>query len=277
MSKKTQAAIDAKTPDAFLTTSDKLLNWVEHNRALVGTVLGVLLVGGIGWVAYGQWNGMTERKAAAAMYSVEAKIRAKREEYARKEDERLQNIAKQNEAKNGKSKEPVKPVSTETVKPNFEKDFASLAQDLEKEIQNHKNTNAAAVSTLNLVGLYLSNKKAELADALLAKVDHAKDESLTALLKTQKATVAMELGDYTRAASGFEAITQDRKAEFLHPDALLKLGVCQEKLGQTDQAKGTFERVSTEFGDSEAGRSAKAYLRLLQLEGPSKPSTESKG
>ena len=274
MSRKSQAEIDAKTPDAFLTGSDKLLKWIEHNRSLVGAVLGLLVLVGIGWVIYGQWTGMTERKAAAALYNVEAKIRAKREEFARKEDERLQKLAEKQADKKDKTG---KTTETDTVKPDFDRDFAEFARQLETEIQNHKNTNAAVVSTLNLVGLYLTNKKPELADALLAKVETAKEDSLAALLKTQKATVAMELGDYSRAAAGFEALAQDRKAEFLHPDALLKLGVCQEKMGQVDDAKGTFERVSTEFGDSEAGRSAKAYLRLLQLEAPPKASTESNG
>lgn len=270
---KSKIEIEARTPDAFLSFSDKAVKWVEDNRGLVGGALGVFLVAGLGWVGVDQWGKMTERRAAASIYKVEAKIREKREAFAREEDQRLQELSK---ALDSKDKNKALPDLTPR-KMDFDSSFADLARDLEKEIMDHANTNAAAVATLNLVALYLTNKKAELADAFLAKVERAKDESLTSLLKMQKATVALEMGDYPRAAAAFETLASDRKAEFLHPDALLKLGVSQEKMGQIEEAKGTFERVSTEYGDSEAGRSAKAYLRLLQIEAPAKSSTESKG
>jgi predicted negative regulator of RcsB-dependent stress response len=271
MSRKSKSEIDARTPDAFLSFSDKALKWIEDNWAPVGGVFGVLIVAGLGWVGYSQWQGYTERKAAVAIYEVEAKIRDKRDAFAREEDKRLQELSN---ALDSKDKNKTLP-DLSPRKIDFDSNFADLARELEKRILDHKNTNAAAVASLNLAGLYLSNKKAELADAFLSKIERAKDPSLTALLKMQKAIIAMELGDFPRATAGFESLISDRKSEFLHPDALLKLGVCQEKQGQVEDAKGTFERVSTEYADSEAGRSAKAYLRLLQLEAPAK--TESKG
>lgn len=277
MTKRQKSSEEAKTPDAFLSVSDRILNWIEARRVLVGVGAGAVLLLGLAWLGIDQWGQFQERRAASSIYRAEAKITAKREEFAKQETDRLEAIAKEmtkDKGKGAKKEMPVLPPPPAKI--DFDSTYAALAKDLEKEIEAHRGTNAAAVAALKLVGLYLTNQKAELADAFLAKIQKVRDDSLDALMRTQKATVAMEVGDFPRAASTFEALAKDRHAQFLRPDALLKLGVCQHKMGKLEEAKGTFERITAEFGDSEAGRSAKSYLRLMQLEsGPQ--STAGKG
>jgi tol-pal system protein YbgF len=61
-------------------------------------------------------------------------------------------------------------------------------------------------------------------------------------------------GDYSRAAEQFDgAITRFPLGNKV-PDALLKLGICQTKLGLGSKAKITFERLAREFPRSEAAR-----------------------
>ena len=73
-SNKSQAEIDARTPDAFLTLSDKLLQWIEKNALLLGILVTAALVVGLGALAFDQYEGWTERKAAGRIYEAESAL-----------------------------------------------------------------------------------------------------------------------------------------------------------------------------------------------------------
>ncbi len=61
-------------------------------------------------------------------------------------------------------------------------------------------------------------------------------------------------GEYARAAEEFEGATLRFPLGNKVPDCLLKLGLCQEKLGNAAKAKGYFDRLAREFPRSEAAR-----------------------
>ncbi len=259
MSKK-QIEIEARTPDAFLTGSERILKWVEDNIAVVGGIFGAILLIGLGWLGYGQFNDFQERRATKAIYAAQMNLNKQRDQVAKDENERLEKLLKEMKDKGAKDL-PQK----EDSKADFEAVFAGPAQEVEKQIIAHKSTKAAAIAAIDLAGLYLDQKKPDLAAALLAQVDGGDSEIIRALVKMQRSTVAMELGDYNRAISGFEDLAGRSGVEFIHAEALLKAGLCYERLEQMDRAKDLYTRVSTEFGESESGRTAKNYLRLLQL------------
>jgi tol-pal system protein YbgF len=61
-------------------------------------------------------------------------------------------------------------------------------------------------------------------------------------------------GDYVRAAEQFEGTITRYPAGDKVPDALLKLGMCNQKLGNPAKAKAWFDRLHEQFPQSEAAR-----------------------
>jgi tol-pal system protein YbgF len=61
-------------------------------------------------------------------------------------------------------------------------------------------------------------------------------------------------GEYARAAEEFEGGVLRFPLGNKVPDCLLKLGLCQQKLGNQDKAKSYFDRLSHDFPRSEAAR-----------------------
>jgi tol-pal system protein YbgF len=61
-------------------------------------------------------------------------------------------------------------------------------------------------------------------------------------------------GEYARAAEEFEGATLRFPLGNKVPDCLLKLGLCQQKLGNQEKAKSYFDRLSHDFPRSEAAR-----------------------
>jgi tol-pal system protein YbgF len=61
-------------------------------------------------------------------------------------------------------------------------------------------------------------------------------------------------GDYLRAGEQFEAVLTRFGSGKKGPDALLKLGMCQERLGAPARAREYWDRLKTEFPKSDAAR-----------------------
>jgi tol-pal system protein YbgF len=62
------------------------------------------------------------------------------------------------------------------------------------------------------------------------------------------------MGEYSRAVDQLEAALERYPKSSRVPDCLLKLGLCQEKLGDLAKAKGYYRRLQLEFPESEAAR-----------------------
>ena len=60
--------------------------------------------------------------------------------------------------------------------------------------------------------------------------------------------------DFARAADQFEGVVIRFPTGNKVPDALLKLGICQQKLGNPQKAKSYFDKLAREFPRSEAAR-----------------------
>ncbi len=61
-------------------------------------------------------------------------------------------------------------------------------------------------------------------------------------------------GEYKSAADQFEAVLSRPSGGSKAPDALLKLGIANEKLGATDKANEFYARLRTEYPKSEAAK-----------------------
>jgi len=62
--------------------------------------------------------------------------------------------------------------------------------------------------------------------------------------------------DYTAASEQFEGVVARFPGGSKAPDALLKLGICQQKLGHASQAKASIDRLLQEYPQSDAARRA---------------------
>lgn len=62
--------------------------------------------------------------------------------------------------------------------------------------------------------------------------------------------------DYTAASEQFEGVVVRFPGGSKAPDALLKLGICHQKLGHAVQAKASFDRLLQEYPQSDAARRA---------------------
>ncbi len=60
--------------------------------------------------------------------------------------------------------------------------------------------------------------------------------------------------DFSRAADQFEGVVVRFPTGNKVPDALLKLGICQQRLGNPQKAKSYFDKLAREFPRSEAAR-----------------------
>lgn len=244
-----------KEPDIFISTSENLLKKIEEQKALLGVILLIVVVAGGGWLGYHYLQTRGEAKASAEIYQYEAPIEQKKEELAKADDK---------EADKAKSKDKA-PI-------DFDSQYAPLTQKLEESILKHQKTAAAKMSAVQLIGFYLEHQKFELAQSLLNKMQLSDGSLMTGLLLVQKATLLLNKQEFDTSAELFQEIVNNKNLEFLHPQALLRMGICFEKLQNIERARELYTRVSTDYPDSEASRAAKFYLRLLTLNNTSKAS-----
>jgi tol-pal system protein YbgF len=66
--------------------------------------------------------------------------------------------------------------------------------------------------------------------------------------------------DYARASEQFEGVLARFPAGMKAPDALLKLGMCHQKLGHSAQARACFDRLAQDYPQSDAARRAPAPI-----------------
>jgi tol-pal system protein YbgF len=75
-------------------------------------------------------------------------------------------------------------------------------------------------------------------------------------------------GEYLRAAEQFEAVLTRFGSGQKQPDALLKLGMCHERLGATRRARDTWDRLKSDYPRSDAARRIPASSRDPSPKGP---------
>ncbi|PYN77212.1 MAG: hypothetical protein DMD96_24120 [Candidatus Rokuibacteriota bacterium] len=105
-----------------------------------------------------------------------------------------------------------------------------------------KELDAALLSFYDLIVTYPDHPLRESAQFLVADI-----------LYTQK--------DYRGALAEFEALVAAVPRGEKVPDALMKIGLCQKDLGDTAQAKRTWESIVRDYPTSVAARQARVLLR----------------
>lgn len=77
-------------------------------------------------------------------------------------------------------------------------------------------------------------------------------------------------GEYLRAAEQFEAVFARYGGGKKGPDALLKIGMCHQRLGSADRAKEYWDRLSRDFPQSDAAKKIPSERTSNEARGPQK-------
>ena len=78
-------------------------------------------------------------------------------------------------------------------------------------------------------------------------------------------------GKYKEAAAAYQVVGQQYVTSPYVPESLMKIALCQEQLGQKEQAAGTLERVIAKYPRWEKIENAQEMLRRLVKVGPQVP------
>ena len=120
---------------------------------------------------------------------------------------------------------------------------------------------------MNAANLLVKFKKHEAAEKLLQQAlkETKKKSMFFGLLQIQLGTLLAEKEQCDKALSYYQKVVGNKSFSYLHPQALLKQGVCYTQLKQYDQAQAAYERIINEFKGNAMQGTAKSLLRLLKV------------
>ncbi len=249
-----------KAPDAFISTSTRVLNWIEkHARAVVAVVVLACLVGA-GLTGYSYWQSSVESRAAEAIYKYEAELKAVEARIREERGELMREMSK----KKSNPKDPIRPV-------DYEKDYAQIVGKLKNEIKAHRKTRTALISALNLSYFLVQQKRFEEALEVISipSFEPSRSDLLAGFTLMHKGLVLIENGKADEAIETYQRLLDSSALKAFHSEALLKQGIAWELKGDLAKAKDTYENVARSYPNTDASTSASQFLRLLELK--SKP------
>ncbi len=142
-------------------------------------------------------------------------------------------------------------------------DTTQLEEKLQSIINEFPKTKARMQASILLSEVYL--QKDDTAKAI-ATLEHSFEYFKGDLLDT---LVGLKLTSYyernkqcDKALPVLETLTKTDIQEF-KPETLLRQGLCQELLGNTENAKQSFQKLATEYGDTVQGQQAQKYLKVM--------------
>ncbi len=250
MNQKTEKT-KAKSPDTFISVSDKVLTLVERNsRAVFGAVVLLALLG-VGYVGYGYIQSSREATAVNAIYQAESALKKVRE-----------------------------PVGDDTTPPTLGADkssdyptkFAPLVANIETKIKEHSSTKAALVAALNLSYFLVEQNQFEAALRVLdlPKVQPSSSDLMAGFWSMHRGVVYLENKQLDKAIESYNKVTTSQALKSFHSEALLKLGYSYELKGDLAKAEESYQKVAKDFPNTEAAQSAEQYMRVLRLKSLSK-------
>jgi TolA-binding protein len=220
------------TPSYF----DKLAEQTSKNKtAILGLIVFAIVIAAV-YVIYDYQKTKKEEAAQTAYYDAE----------------RLLNVdIPKADAKKNEKPAPVDTTQTE--------------QKLKELMKEYPNTNAAFQSALLLGQIYSQqNKPAQAIEVLESKANEKSHSDLIdAILILKLSSLYEQNKQCDKAVSVLDKIAKQSETMEFKPEALLRQALCQETLGQKDKAKDTYQKLSTEFSDTEQGQQAAKYLKLL--------------
>lgn len=111
------------------------------------------------------------------------------------------------------------------------------------------------------LNLFRANKFKESAAAFDAFAKAHPDSGMTPSAHYWQGNAYYSLQDCRRSIDAHRQLVSKWPTHAKAPDALLNIGVCQQKLGDSKAARGTFETVLAKYPESSAGSTARQRLK----------------
>ena len=229
---------ELRAPDAFVSYTEKAMQWMYERRQIVFTLVLLAFLGSAGYVGWQQFELYQNKKAAEAIYKEEKPLRTY-----------LVNLV-------GVAGKPA------TVN---EAELRPLVEKWQKALNENKSKRASIISFMNMTQLLRERGQLETVKSMTESLNPplAKTDFLWALWRFQKAGVFTEVGENDKAISSLQEITKEKEAGWLHGEALLRLGMIYEKTDK-NQAIATYEKILAEHGQTAAAATARRLLDQIK-------------
>lgn len=289
---KTISKKELKKADQFTQTGRNVLDQIIQNQKMVLTVIVLVLLSGVGYIAWDKTRLNKEIAAQEEYYSIEKNYLKIKEGFEKAESDAKAELEKKNAAsktnKNAKDKtaanneeekaeeqspkEKSKPATGDLVK-----DYGSEVEGWTKLIEAHASSKAAAMAALQLSQLYLKYEKPKEALQILSKTkaQQSSDNLLGAMVFHSYAKLLANQGQCQEAVGVWETLEKKKNLHFLTEQAQLDRALCLESMGQTEKAEGIYKKVAATKNEATKGagprqkspaqKSAEKYLRYLKL------------
>lgn len=231
--------------------------WTVAHTQLMATVIGAFIVVGLGWAGWSHWTEKQETDLQARYFEIDSQIAKKKESFeaAKAEKTKLPPAA----AAPDEEKKPTPIAQTG----DLAKDYADLPQRLTDFASAHPRSKAGGLAALQLADILAEYKQPGEAIEVLKRVQSK--GLVGGLVRMQLATLMANAGQCGEAMPVLNQIVADKSLSFLKGEAKLKIGVCQEVMGQAAQAEEIYKKVIEESKETSTARTAQKYLRLLKF------------
>ncbi len=216
---------------------------------------GVLMFSGGGYSLYKGHLSRVELKAQEAYFLNKKSLKNQRESL---------NSKKVGDKKKGDDK--ITSSSSKPEKRDILEDYGKQITEFHRIISGYPRTTARILSGFTLSDLYVEYEQREKALEILESMGSFidKDSVLYGLLNLRLAHLKSEVGKCIEAIPTLQKINTNKKLSFLFAESLLRQAICYESLGQLNEAERIYKDLDGNYPNTDQGRSAKIYARLLK-------------
>src|SRR5690625_3267538 len=211
-------------------------DWVSRNRNAIFTVIGIIVVGVVGYLAYDNFY-----------------MKPRQEEAVKEMSEPLDYFNRAMQVDAGADRDTL-----------FLKALnGSGGYGLLDIIDNYKGTDAANLANYSAGMAYLKLKEYKKAVNNLEKFS-SKDEFYPAVAKGAIGDAFMENKQPENALKYYEEAANIRTNSFTTPKYLLKAGMTALDLGNNDKAKTLLQRIQKDYPETKEAERAQVYLGIAE-------------
>ena len=229
---------ELRAPDAFISVTERAMNWIYERRQIALLAFVVVFVGSLVYLGVDQFNQYQNKKVAEIVYKAEKPLRS----YL------------------------ISLVGTKDKAATIdETQFKPLFEEWQKAIDAHPSSRASLISFMNMTQLLREKGQLDTVKSMTEqlKPSLSKSDFLWALWRFQKAGIFVETGETDKAISSLQEITKEKDANWLHGEALLRMGMIYEKTNK-DLAIQTYEKILSEHGQTSAAPTARRLLDQIK-------------
>jgi tetratricopeptide (TPR) repeat protein len=243
----------ADTLEELESIGERLAQWVGANPAIVLGISGAILLGAASFGGYRAFSHAQTEKASTALATLHSEFVT----------------AMGGKVTDADVPEPANPETAKTVRTEYTDKYLAIAKEW-------SGTPTAALSLLEAGALFakLGNADRALEVSNQASEQAPADSPLRAMIDSRIAHLQEEKGDFTAAATAYEAAAAV-PGNPLHADALAQAARCWAEAGKPEQALAVYQRLKSESPELKLAPHIEARLEELEARaGVSEPAAQ---